>query len=735
MTPRVSVVIPAYNGAVLTRRCLDRLIEQELDAEIVVVDDASTDETEVMLSGYDGKITVLRNEMNTGFATATNRGVAASSGEVLVFLNNDTEPVDGWLDALLGHLDAHPEAGVVGCKLLYPDGRIQHAGVAFGPDGIPYHLYNGFPGDHPATNRSRRFQVVTAACMAVPRSVFDRLGGFDEGYVNSAEDVDLCLRAGELGYEVHYCADAVVVHLESATRGRGFQRQSELLFRQRWADRVRRDELELLVEDGLLTVEHTENARLILGVDPAVGRVAEADPLAAERVIDEVTARWLRAELERDRLQTAQRQREVVPIRFDSVGDPFPADRPDHWADGAAAWPRYDFLRRKCAPLALRVVSRTPVRVNLLYEGLASELLFAGHAAVLQLAAVLAGRGRRVRLVGTDLPSGHWPLDLAVNEIDGGERLIEVEYLDASDRSRPLTVSADDRFVATSWWTMRVAHAAAAQLGTPPPLWLIQEYEPLFYPAGAYGAMCRTTYDLPHVPVVSTELLRDYLVDHRVGGLSGDRPQLVFRNPLTSLRAPVAADLARPSVHRVLAYLRGAPRNAAEVVLAAIDLATRRGDLPPDWHVTGVGGDLTGDQRIELPSGRTVEMFDRLSPGRYRAMLRSHDIGLALQDTPHPGMVTLDLAAAGLTAITSVFGNKTASALAAISTNIVGVEPDPVSVADALAVEVARVGEVERRVAGARFDWPRSAVEAYPPEFADRLLRLMDGEPAAEAPG
>jgi GT2 family glycosyltransferase len=730
MTSRISIVVPAYDGAALTQRCLDTLIGQELDAEIVVVDDASTDETELVLAAYGDKITVLRNDTNMGYAASCNRGVQRSSGDLVVLLNNDTEPLDGWLEAMVTYLDDHPAAGIVGCKLLYPDGRIQHAGVAFGATGYPYHLYNGFPGDHPATNRSRRFQVVTAACMALARPLFDALGGFDEGFVNSAEDVDLCLRAGELGYEVHYCAEAQVIHLESATRGRDLQRQSELLYRQRWADRVRHDELEYLLQDGLLDVAHTHNARLVVSIDPIVGRARDADPLAAERVIDDLTARWLASELARDRLVVRERRREVVEVWFDPTGDVRAVEPAPRWTDGALeqSWARYEFLRRKCEPLRLRVIRSNPPRVNLLFEGLSADVLFAGHAAVLQLAAALTTAGHRVRVIGLDLPAvGAQPLLNAARELDGTQGLLDVEYVDACDRGQPVSVSPNDRFVATSWWTMRVAHAAAEQLATPAPMWMVQEYEPLFYPAGAFRAMARDTYDLPHSALISTEPLRDHMAASLVGCYAHAWPAEVFRNPLTTIGPPTVADLDRPAPRRVLLYLRNAPRNLAEVVLAAVDLASRRGDLPLSWHVTGVGGDLNGSQRIELPSGRTIETFDRLSPSRYRAMLRSHDIGVALQDTPHPGLAVLDMAAAGLSAITSEYEAKTSGVLSAISRNVVATAPEPEALADAIAVEVARVGELDRRVDGATFEWPRGAAEAYGPDLIARVARMIEG--------
>ncbi len=724
----VSIVIPVYDGAVVTRACLDALIDQELDAEIVVVDDASSDETSLLLESYGDKITTLRNSANAGYAATTNRGVAATSSELVVLLNNDTIPRAGWLAALVDYADLHPEAGIIGSKLLYPDGRIQHAGVAFNRHGDPYHLYARFPGDHPATNRSRRFQVVTAACMLVRRSVLDALGGFDEGFVNSAEDVDLCLRAGALGHEVHYCADSVLVHVESATRGREIQRQSELLYRHRWRGRVRYDELEYMVDDGLIQVGYGPLGRVTLRVDPLLGTAEATDPLATERVVDELTARWLEVLVERDELLSELRRRTPVPIEFDAVGVARSTEHPLRASTPAEqTWDRSAFLARKVEPLPLRVTRHAPPRVNVLFEGLQDATTYGGHASMLQFACALHAAGRRVRIVGVDVPADRSLLSRAAREIDGAASLIDIDYADVSDRMRPIDVSPDDRFVATSWWTMHVADHARRRLAAPPPLWIVQEYEPLFYPAGSFAAAARAAYDMPHAALVSTPLLADFLAARSIGAARHGWPTVVFQNPLTTIEPPDQASLARPTIRRLLAYLREAPRNLSETVIAGIELANRRGDLPADWSVTGIGGDLTRTSRLDLAGGRAIEMFDRLSPGRYRAMLRSHDVGVALQDTPHPGLVALDMAAAGMTVVSSTYEGKTAAALAAISPNIVGVAPTPADLADAIAQQIAAVDDLSARAAGADVDWPRTAAEAFTDELMTEVGALIDG--------
>jgi GT2 family glycosyltransferase len=281
---RASVVMPVHGRAGLTRRCLQRVLaDLPHDCEVVVVDDASPDETPQLLAELGDAIRVLRLERNQGYGAACNAGAEIAAGEQLVFLNNDTAPEPGWLAALLRHAEEQPAVAVIGAKLLFPTGAVQHAGVVIGQDGYPHNLYAGFPGDHPAVNRPRRLQAVTGACMLVRRAAFERAGGFDRGYRNAMEDVDLCLRIGGAEGEVHYCPDAVLVHLESATRGREEKFETSVaLYRERWRERVRRDDLEVYGEDGLIAVEYPDSHPLRISVSPLLASIERADGHEAE---------------------------------------------------------------------------------------------------------------------------------------------------------------------------------------------------------------------------------------------------------------------------------------------------------------------------------------------------------------------------------------------------------------------------------------------------------------------
>jgi GT2 family glycosyltransferase len=285
-----SIVIPVHNRASLTHQCLKVLTETLSEGiEIVVVDDGSNDVTPEVLQKYESRIHVVRHRKAQGFASACNDGAAAAGGRYLLFLNNDTMPTNGWLGALVDDAESHPHAAAVGAKLLFPNDTVQHAGVAIMSDRNPRHIYMGFPGDHPAVNKSRRFQVVTAACVLMRREAFEAADGFDESFLNGFEDVDLCLRLGEMGHEIRYCHLSVLYHFEKGTRRDEHFEQNLRLYRGRWARRVRPDEFEYYVEDGLLRLEYPQQYPIKMAISPRLAvlkddeRGSAVDRLLAER--------------------------------------------------------------------------------------------------------------------------------------------------------------------------------------------------------------------------------------------------------------------------------------------------------------------------------------------------------------------------------------------------------------------------------------------------------------------
>lgn len=243
--PRASIVIPVYNNSRLTFACLASIAKHAGDVpfEVIVVDDASSDDTQAVLAGVEG-VRVLRNDTNVGFIDTCNRGATEARGEYLVFLNNDTTVTEGWLTALLDTFDRVSDAGLVGARLIYPDGRLQEAGGIVFSDGSGWNYGRGDDPDRPEYCFLREADYCSGACIAIRRELFAELDGFDTRYRPAYyEDTDLAFRVRGKGHRVLYQPECVVIHHEGASSGtatssgiKRYQVLNQEKFRQRWAE-------------------------------------------------------------------------------------------------------------------------------------------------------------------------------------------------------------------------------------------------------------------------------------------------------------------------------------------------------------------------------------------------------------------------------------------------------------------------------------------------------------------
>ncbi len=219
---RVSFVVPLFQCLPLTQAMLASLratLPPALPHEIILVDDGSTDGTREWLSTLaDPAIRVVLNERNLGYAGANNRGAALARGEFLALLNNDLVLAPGWLEPMLA-LFAHSglNAGLVGnVQYAVATGALDHAGIFFDEHAKPAHLRT-LPA---TTSPYHEVPAVTGACTVIRRAVFQQLGGFDEAYHNSGEDVDLCLRLRRHGLRQYVALTSTVRHHISPSPGR-----------------------------------------------------------------------------------------------------------------------------------------------------------------------------------------------------------------------------------------------------------------------------------------------------------------------------------------------------------------------------------------------------------------------------------------------------------------------------------------------------------------------------------
>jgi GT2 family glycosyltransferase len=243
--PLVSLVVPVFNKVELTAACLRSVAAARVDLpfEVIVVDDCSSDATPEWLRACQG-IAALRNEANSGFIDSCNRGAASARGEFLVFLNNDTTVSDGWLDALIEPFHRNGEVGVVGARLIYPDGRLQEAGGIVFNDASGWNYGREQDAERPQYNFVSEADYVSGACLAVRGADFDHLGGFDTRFRPAYyEDTDLCFQIRAMGKRVVVQPAATVVHHEGATSGtdessgaKRYQKVNREAFRTKWAE-------------------------------------------------------------------------------------------------------------------------------------------------------------------------------------------------------------------------------------------------------------------------------------------------------------------------------------------------------------------------------------------------------------------------------------------------------------------------------------------------------------------
>jgi glycosyltransferase involved in cell wall biosynthesis len=430
-------------------------------------------------------------------------------------------------------------------------------------------------------------------------------------------------------------------------------------------------------------------------------------------------------------LALSVRERPRLRLRLDAVPPPDLAPGPKRERALAGSAPR--MVEEKLAPLAWQLRDTAPRRVNLLIPTVDLEHLFAGYIAKFNLARRLAERGWRVRIVTVD-PTPRLPRtwQRQLESYAGLAGLTErVEF--AFGRESPaLEVSRDDRFIATTWWTAHIAHSAGSELGGDRFLYLIQEYEPFTFPMGTHAALARQSYELPHFGLFSSELLRGWFRQERIGVYAegesaGDASSVSFENAITPVDAPAADELATRRPRRLLFYARPEPhaaRNMFELGVLALSRALEDGAFQPGWELRGIGTVQAG-RRLALSAGAELELLPRTGQDEYARLLAQHDVGLALMYTPHPSLVPIEMAAAGMLAVTNSFANKTATALSNISSNLIAAPPTIEGVAAGLREAAGAVDDAERRVRGSQVHWSRDWAASFDDQLLERIESFL----------
>ena len=370
-------------------------------------------------------------------------------------------------------------------------------------------------------------------------------------------------------------------------------------------------------------------------------------------------------------------------------------------------------IERCTAPLTLSIHEDSPRRVNIVVSMIDFKYVFGGYITVFHLARCLAERGFQVRMIVVD-ECDFRPVYWAKNfrKYTGLEDFLDrVELVYAFDRATVVHISPDDVFLPTSWWTAHIAHKATQTLGKKRFVYLVQEYEPGFYPYGALASLSAQSYTFPHYALFSTELLREFFQLHGYGvfqSRDGEQLSASFQNTITSVGTVTPKELSRKR-KRLLFYCRPEPhalRNMFDIGIMALRQAIAQG-LFADWEFDGIGS-LVGEGQVKLGPNAHMNLLPRLDQEAYRGILKNYDVGVSLMCSPHPSLVPLEMCGAGMLTVTNTYANKTADKLEAISENFVPVEGTVEGVLSGLRTAFADVNHVVRRAPPRRSTGPRS---------------------------
>ncbi|WP_002624381.1 rhamnosyltransferase WsaF family glycosyltransferase [Cystobacter fuscus] len=613
-TPRVSIIVPFKDKPELLRTLVSSLFRYTRyeNLELLLISNNSTQpETFALLEQLtDPRIRKLTWDHPFNYSAINNFGVQHATGELLLFLNNDIEVIEpDWLEELISQVQ-RPEVGVVGPRLLYPNGTLQHVGVVVGQQGFAGHAFAGLaPHASTAQGRAdwtRNYLAVTGACLMMRRDVFERIGGYDESFIVCGSDVELCLRAVQHELRVVYTSHCTLVHHESVTRRadaipendfwRSFVAYRPYLT---GGDPFYNENLSLLSSHGALREAGEDAETFAL-------RVLTSE-LPSSR-IDDVTgtrANQLRHLSEHMRaldysLADVEKAREEAPKRIAALragslervtwfvpgfGHPY---------GGVHTILRFaDLLRRRYG-----VENSFVVYDN--NQVTAREM----EARVMTLFPELPGRFRIIQRADefADLP----PSDLAI---------------------------------ATLWTSayalLQYPHAKARA-------YFVQDFEPLFYPAGSYYALAEQTYRMGLHGIFNTKGLHDHVTSNYPMTGCWFEPTVerhVFHDKRPVRSGPVRIFFyGRPSTDRNAFELGMAALRQLKLEFGAeVDIVTAGEKWDPS--VFGLAGTLKNHG--VLPYEKTGDLY------------RECDVGLCFMFTKHPSYLPFEMMACGVTVVTN----------------------------------------------------------------------------------
>lgn len=408
-------------------------------------------------------------------------------------------------------------------------------------------------------------------------------------------------------------------------------------------------------------------------------------------------------------------------------------------------------LLRKAAELEQRLeprhglprLSTTPdghSTIWMIFPSLNPDIMFGGYRAALWLVVAMLDAGFAVNVVCLQEDPNLPYFMLRENSEVIRRAFLAARVLDKVEFAGS-TFGAADRFLAYSAWDLPLCSRLAAR--TPHlPLFLVQEYEPVFYDHGSHRAACESLYRLPHFAIINSSILRDYLSCHGYGPFASPDEltragrHVVFEHRIMQLPRATAATMAGRSGRTLILYARPeghAARNVIEIAILALQRLCRSGFFGPEWRFLGLGA-LSSLPPIELGDGHELVLKEKQSEEDYQRTCGSMDVGISLMYAPHPSVIPFEFATTGALVVTNTYENRTESRLKGICGNIVPCVLSIDGVADAIREAVSRVGDFQAREKRALIPNYSSWLEIFTKDFVESFAGRAASQPVSTLP-
>ena len=684
---KVDIIIPMRDKWILSDACVSSILKKTKykNYQITIIDNGSEEAvTKKWLSEIvktDKHIRVLSADFEFNWSKLQNFGIKNSDADVFVFLNNDTIIVDeDWLE-ILGEQAVRPEVGAVGPLLLYEDGTIQHAGVVIGLGGFADHVYKGAPAVHAGVNFispmvQRDVLAVTGACMAISRKTLDKIGLFDEKFLICGSDVEICIRAYEMGLYNVYTPNTKLAHLESKSRSSKIPdvdfRLSRLTYQKYW-------------DNGDPFYNSNLNYNFLIPFEAPKGYNASKKTKLKKSIkrstVIRKTYSGMRTVLKSSRVavKVYRKLRRVKgAVNAESRHEKVPSE---------------DFRVseiKEIAAVKIKPVSEK-IRINLLVPSLNQEHVFGGIATALKFFDQFSAEQFDKRLVVTDMPLRRKSLSekysnftFVKNGVESSEPLQIVEIADPNDCK--IAISRNDIFIATAWWTAYSIAPLVKWQKTEynlrkarPLIYLIQDFEPGFYNWSSRYVSAESTYqlDIPTIAVFNSKELREFFSkrDYHFEKEYHFDPILNDK-----LKQHLMNDAEVPRKKQIIVYGRpGTPRNAFEIVVDALRKTFKDRDDINSWKFLSMGEDHAD---VIIKGSAHLVSLGKLTLDDYAKTMEESYLAVSLMVSPHPSYPPLEMSSFGVRVITNQYGNKN---LGNFNDNIISVKNcDPALIAKEL---------------------------------------------------